>query len=166
MMTALADPNPVMFFEHKLLYRSISGEVPKGIYRVPFGKARLHRDGEQCAIITYGAGLHWAEKVLNERPEWSVAILDLRSLVPLDYEAISDLVSRCNRCVVFHEDTLFAGLGGEIASYINEHLFEHLDAPVVRVASLDTPVPFAPALESQFLARTRLAEAIERVISY
>jgi 2-oxoisovalerate dehydrogenase E1 component len=165
-MTALEDPNPVMFFEHKLLYRSITSEVPKGVYRVPFGKARLHRDGQQCVIITYGAGVHWAEKVLNEHPDWSVAILDLRSLVPLDYEAINEVVSRCNRVVVFHEDTLFGGLGGEISAYITEHLFGQLDAPVVRVASLDTPVPFASPLEAQFLARVRLTEALERVLRY
>jgi 2-oxoisovalerate dehydrogenase E1 component len=166
MMTALADPNPVMFFEHKGLYRSISGDVPTGAYTVPFGEARLHRDGEQAAIITYGAGVHWAEKVLNERPEWSVAILDLRTLVPLDYAAIDQIVMRCNRVIVFHEDTLFGGLGGEISAHITEHLFEHLDAPIMRVASLDTPVPFSNLLEAQFLARDRLADAIAATVRY
>jgi 2-oxoisovalerate dehydrogenase E1 component len=166
LMTALEDPNPVMFFEHKGLYRSVSGEVPQGTYFVPFGKARLHREGEQIAIITYGAGVHWANAIADEHPEWSIAILDLRTLVPLDYEAIDEIVKRIGRVVVFHEDTLFGGIGGEIAAYIAESLFEHLDAPVSRVASLDTPVPFCGALERQFLARPRLEEALARIVRY
>lgn len=166
LMTALEDPNPVMFFEHKLLYRSVSGQVPTGDYFVPFGKARLHRDGEQVVVITYGAGVHWASKVADEHPSLSIAILDLRTLVPLDYEAIRDVVAKTGRVVVFHEDTLFGGLGGEISAFISEHLFEQLDAPVIRVASLDTPVPFAQGLEGQFLARARLAEAVTRATAY
>lgn len=166
LMTALEDPNPVMFFEHKLLYRSVVGEVPHGAHFVPFGQARRHREGEQLVIITYGAGVHWASKVLDEHPEWSVEILDLRTLVPIDYGAIDDVVRRFGRVIVFHEDTLFGGIGGEIVAYITEHLFQHLDAPVKRVASLDTPVPFAGALEAQFLARARLAQAIEATLAY
>ncbi len=166
LMTAFEDPNPVIFFEHKLLYRSVSGDVPGGDYFVPFGEARMHREGEQLVIITYGAGVHWASKVADEYPELSIAILDLRTLVPLDYEAIRHVVVRTGRVVVFHEDTLFGGVGGEVAAYISEHLFEHLDAPVCRVASLDTPVPFAPGLEGQFLARHRLADAVQRTIEY
>ena len=166
LMTALEDPNPIMFFEHKGLYRSASGEVPQGAYFVPFGKARLHREGEQVAVITYGAGVHWANTIADEHPEWSMAILDLRSLVPLDYEAIDELVKRIGRVVVFHEDTLFGGIGGELAAYIGENLFEHLDAPVSRVASLDTPVPFCSSLEREFLARARLAEVVSRVVGY
>lgn len=166
LLTAIDDPNPVMFFEHKALYRSVSGEVPAGVYRIPFGEARLHRAGEQAVIVTYGAGVHWAEKLIAEHPEWSVAILDLRTLVPLDYAAISDAVRTTNRVVVFHEDTLFGGIGGEIAAFISENLFEHLDAPIARVASLDTPVPFAGPLEAQFLARARLEDAIRRLLEY
>jgi 2-oxoisovalerate dehydrogenase E1 component len=166
LMTALEDPNPVMFFEHKGLYRSVTGDVPRGPYFVPFGKARMHRDGHQVAIITYGAGVHWASKIADEHPEWSIAILDLRTLVPLDYEAIKDIVARIGRVIVFHEDTLFGGIGGEIAAYIGEVLFEYLDAPVMRVGSLDTPVPFAGPLESQFLARARLSEALSQITSY
>jgi len=166
LMTALEDPNPVMFFEHKALYRSVSGEVPSGDYFVPFGKARMHREGEQIAIITYGAGVHWANQFAEEHPELSIAILDLRTLVPLDYEAIADVVARIGRVVVFHEDTLFGGIGGEISAHINEHLFEHLDAPVRRVASLDTPVPFASPLEAVFLARSRLADAVASTLRY
>jgi 2-oxoisovalerate dehydrogenase E1 component len=166
LMTACDDPNPVMFFEHKALYRSVSGEVPTGAHFVPFGSARMHRDGEQLAIITYGAGVHWAHAVAEEHPEWSIAILDLRTLVPLDYDAICDVVRRTGRVIVFHEDTLFGGIGGELAAYIGESLFEYLDAPVMRVASLDTPVPFAAALESQFLARARLSETLDRIMRY
>lgn len=166
LMTAFDDPNPVMFFEHKALYRSVSGEVPKGDYFVPFGKARLHRSGEGVVVITYGAGVHWAAKVADENPDLSIAILDLRTIVPLDYAAIADVVRGVGRVVVFHEDTLFGGIGGEISAYIGEHLFEHLDAPVARVGSLDTPVPFAGALEAQFLARARLAEAIVTTLRY
>lgn len=166
LMTALEDPNPVLFFEHKLLYRSISGEVPSGDYFVPFGVARTHREGDRVVVITYGAGVHWAAQVADQNPDLSVAILDLRTLVPLDYEAINDVVARVGRVVVFHEDTLYGGIGGEISAYIGECLFEHLDAPVVRVASLDTPVPFAQPLEAQFLARARLVEALQKVVAY
>jgi 2-oxoisovalerate dehydrogenase E1 component len=140
--------------------------VPSGDYFIPFGTARTHREGEDVVVITYGAGVHWASHVADEHPELSVCILDLRTLVPLDYNSIREVVVRIGRVVVFHEDTLFGGIGGEISAYINEHLFEHLDAPVCRVASLDTPVPFAPSLEGQFLARARLAEAISRTAAY
>jgi 2-oxoisovalerate dehydrogenase E1 component len=166
LLTALEDPNPVMFFEHKGLYRSVSGEVPSGVYKVPFGSGRIHRHGEQAVIITYGAGVHWADNVLAEHPEWSVAIVDLRTLVPLDYALIESEVQRCNRVIVYHEDTLFGGIGGEIAAHISESLFEHLDAPVARVASLDTPVPFGAGLEAQFLPKARLVEAIEKTLRY
>lgn len=166
LLSAIADPNPVMFFEHKALYRSVTGDVPLGLYCTPIGKAHIYREGEQAVIITYGAGVHWASKLLDEHPEWSVSILDLRSLAPLDYESITDVVQRHNRVVVFHEDTLFGGIGGEIAAYIGERLFEHLDAPVIRVGSLDTPVPFTSGLEAQFLAKARLGDAIERVLAY
>jgi 2-oxoisovalerate dehydrogenase E1 component len=166
LMTALDDPNPVMFFEHKQLYRSVSGEVPLGAYYVPFGQARVHREGEQLVIITYGAGVHWAQRLAEDHPEWSIAILDLRTLVPLDRASIDRLVAATGRALVLHEDTLFGGIGGEIAAYIGEHLFEYLDAPVCRVASLDTPVPFAAPLENQFLPRKRLEDSIARLLAY
>jgi 2-oxoisovalerate dehydrogenase E1 component len=151
LMTALDDPNPV---------------VPLGAHYIPFGQARVHREGEQMVIITYGAGVHWAHKVAEEHPEWSIAILDLRTLVPLDIASIERLVMATGRALVLHEDTLFGGIGGEIAAYIGEHLFEYLDAPVSRVASLDTPVPFAASLEGQFLPRARLEESISRLLAY
>lgn len=166
LLASLEEANPVMFFEHKALYRSVSGEVPLGYYTVPLGKAALAREGEQAVIITYGAGVHWAINALNERPELSVAVLDLRTLAPLDYEAIDQQVQRTGRVLVLHEDTLVGGFGGEVAAYIGEHLFSHLDAPVARVASLDTPVPFAAPLEKQFLANARLVEGLERLLRY
>jgi 2-oxoisovalerate dehydrogenase E1 component len=166
LLASLEEPNPVMFFEQKALYRSVSGEVPLGYYTVPLGKAALAREGEQAVIITYGAGVHWAINALNERPELSVAVLDLRTLAPLDYEAIEQQVQRTGRVLVLHEDTLVGGFGGEVAAYIGEHLFSYLDAPVVRVASLDTPVPFAAPLEKQFLASARLVEGLERLLHY
>ena len=155
-----------MFFEHKQLYRSISGEVPVGESYVPFGEARVHQEGERLVVITYGAGVHWAKKVADEHPEWSMAILDLRTLVPLDYASIDRWVRQTGRVVILHEDTLFGGIGGEIAAYIAEHLFEYLDAPVCRVASLDTPVPFAGQLEGLFLPRGRLEDTISSLLAY
>jgi 2-oxoisovalerate dehydrogenase E1 component len=166
LLTSLAEQNPVMFFEHKALYRSISGAVPEGYYTVPFGRASLVRPGEQAVIITYGAGVQWATKLLDQKPELSVAVLDLRTLVPLDYAAIEEHVCRTGRVLILHEDTLFGGFGGEIAAHIGEKLFAHLDAPVTRVASLDTPVPFASALEKEFLASSRLEQALHNLLSY
>jgi 2-oxoisovalerate dehydrogenase E1 component len=166
LLAAFEDPNPVMFFEHKGLYRSVSGEVPEGYYTVPLGKARLARDGHQAVVITYGAGVLWAEQHLDKHPELSVAILDLRSLLPLDYDAIRQVVERCHRVLILHEDTLFGGVGGEIAAYIAQHLFEHLDAPIVRVGSLDTPVPFAAQLEEQFLAKGTFGAALDELLRY
>jgi 2-oxoisovalerate dehydrogenase E1 component len=166
MLASLAERNPVMFFEHKALYRSVSGAVPSGYYTVPLGKAELVQSGEQAVIITYGAGVHWAIRLLSQHPELSVAVLDLRTLAPLDYQAIDEQVRRTGRVLILHEDTLCGGFGGEIVAYIAENLFEHLDAPVVRVASLDTPVPFAPQLERQFLASYRLEEALHKLLSY
>ncbi len=163
---AFDDPNPVIFFEHKALYRSISGEVPDGFYTTPIGKARVARDGDDISIITYGAGVHWAMEYCAKHPEVSAHILDLRSLLPLDYDAIRGAVKRTGKVLLLHEDTLFGGLGGEIGAWIAEHCFQDLDAPVVRCASLDTPVPFAIELEQQFMAKARLHEAGEKLLQY
>ncbi|MFN4079822.1 MAG: thiamine pyrophosphate-dependent enzyme [Saprospiraceae bacterium] len=165
LIAAIEDPNPVMFFEHKALYRSESGLTPEGYYSLPIGKARQVRRGEALSIITYGLGVRWAVQAA-EKLGIDADILDLRSLVPLDYEAIADSVRRCNRALVLHEDTLFGGLGGEIAAWIGEHLFEYLDAPVSRSASLDTPVPFAIPLEQHFFPIQRLEADIRRVLAY
>lgn len=165
LLASFADPNPVLFFEHKGLYRRISGAVPKGYYTLPIGKAALAREGCEVAVITYGMGVHWAVEAVEEM-SLDAEILDLRSLQPLDYEAIEHSVKKCNRVLILHEDTLFGGIGGELAAWIGEHLFEHLDAPILRVASLDTPVPFATALEKDFLPQERLREQLDYLLRY
>lgn len=165
LLAAFEDPNPVMYFEHKALYRSESGPVPEGFYTVEIGKARQVRTGSEVSILTYGLGVRWAEKVAAEM-QLDADIVDLRSLVPLDYEAISASVKRTNRVLILHEDTLFGGIGGEIAAWISEHLFEHLDAPVLRAASLDTPVPFAIPLEQNFFPVERMKEQLGRLVAY
>lgn len=166
LLAALADPNPVLFFEHKALYRSITGEVPEGYYTIPIGKAKTVNEGTDISIITYGAGVHWAAEYAAQHPDISIDILDLRSLLPLDYDAIRTSVSRTGKVVVLHEDTLTGGIGGEISAWIGEHCFEWLDAPVLRCASLDTPVPFNPELEKNFLAKSRLPTVIDRLLQY
>ncbi|HYC39740.1 MAG TPA: dehydrogenase E1 component subunit alpha/beta [Chitinophagaceae bacterium] len=166
LISAFNDPNPVLYFEHKALYRSVSGRVPPGIYEVPIGSAARIRSGDQLAIITYGAGVHWAEDYAAEHPEISIEILDLRTLLPLDYMSIRESVARTGRVLILHEDTLTGGIGAEVSAWISEHCFELLDAPVMRCASLDTPVPFSLELEANFLARARLAETIERLVTY
>lgn len=166
LLAAIEDPNPVMYFEHKALYRSISGEVPDDYYTIEIGKAKNILGGEEICIITYGMGVHWALAYTKAHPEVSVSILDLRTLSPLDYEAIYQAVKITGKVLVLHEDTLTGGIGGEIAAWIGEHCFELLDAPVMRCASLDTPVPFAKELEENFLAKSRLEEAIRQLLSY
>ncbi|WP_212000829.1 thiamine pyrophosphate-dependent enzyme [Chitinophaga sp. HK235] len=160
---ALADPNPVMYFEHKALYRSISGPVPEAYYTVEIGKARLVQSGDDISIITYGSGVHWAMEYAAAHPEISIAILDLRTLLPLDYTAISEVVALTGKVLVLHEDTLIGGFGGEISAWIAEHCFHLLDAPVIRCASLDTPVPFASPLEKNFLSKSRLDKCIQQL---
>lgn len=166
LVAAINDPNPVMYFEHKALYRSISGLVPNEMYEIEIGKARVVQTGEDVSIITYGMGVIWAEDYAASHPEVSIHILDLRTLLPLDYEAIREAVLETGRVLILHEDTLLGGIGGEIAAWISEHCFEMLDAPVMRCASLDTPVPFNKELENHFLAKNRLAESIESLLSY
>ena len=166
LIAAINDPNPVLYFEHKALYRSVSGDVPDEYYETEIGKARHVRTGEDVSIITYGYGVIWAEEYATSHPETSIDILDLRTLLPLDYEAIREAVQRTGRVIILHEDTLTGGIGGEIAAWIGEHCFQMLDAPVMRCASLDTPVPFNIELEANFLAKARLQETVERLMSY
>jgi 2-oxoisovalerate dehydrogenase E1 component len=166
LIAAINDPNPVMYFEHKALYRSVSGPVPEEYYEIEIGKARHVRDGDEISIITYGAGVHWAEDYAAEHPEISIDILDLRTLLPLDYLAIRDAVQRTGRVLLLHEDTLIGGIGGEIAAWIAENCFGILDAPVMRCASLDTPVPFNIELENNFMAKSRLDEKVNKLLSY
>jgi len=166
LIAAIEDPNPVMFFEHKALYRGISGLVPDEYYTVEIGKARLVQQGEDISIITYGSGVHWATEYAAKHADISFDILDLRTLLPLDYEAIRASVMRTGKVLLLHEDTLTGGLGGELAAWISENCFEYLDAPIVRCASLDTPVPFAIELEQNFMAKSRLGQSVEKLLSY
>jgi 2-oxoisovalerate dehydrogenase E1 component len=166
LIASINDPNPVMFFEHKALYRSISDEVPAGYYEIELGKANLVEEGEDISIITYGSGVHWAIEYGMQNQHISLDILDLRTLQPLDYEAIRSSVIRTGKVLLLHEDTLTGGIGGEIAAWIGEHCFDHLDAPVMRCASLDTPVPFNTVLENNFMARSRLDEYVQRLLQY
>ncbi len=163
---ALEDPNPVMFFEHKALYRSISGQVPDECYTIEIGKARIVQEGDDISIITYGAGVHWATEYAAQHPETSFYILDLRTLLPLDYDAIREAVTATGKVLLLHEDTLVGGIGGELGAWISEHCFELLDAPIVRCASLDTPVPFAIELEQAFMAKGRLHESVQKLLAY
>lgn len=166
LIAALNDPNPVLYFEHKALYRSVSGPVPEGYYEVEIGKARTVQTGDDLTIITYGAGVHWAEDYSSEHPEISIHIVDLRTLLPLDYPAIEAAVRRTGKVLLLHEDTLTGGIGGEISAWISEHCFQYLDAPVMRCASLDTPVPFNTELEQNFLAKARLHETVQKLLKY
>lgn len=157
---AIEDPNPVMFFEHKFLYRSIREEIPDDYYTTEIGKAGYLRRGDDLTIITYGLGVHWALEVLNDHPEINADLIDLKTLLPLDTETIYESVRNTGKVIVLHEDCLTGGIGAEIVSLINENCFQILDAPVKRVGSLDTPVPFAVPLEQQFLPQDRFREAL------
>ena len=163
---AFEDPNPYLYFEHKLLYRSISEVIPDDYYTVEIGRARQVKEGKDLSVITYGMGVHWALEILAEMRDVSADILDLRTLLPWDQEAVAASVKKTSRVLILHEDTLTGGIGAEISAWINEHCFQYLDAPVKRVASLDTPVPFAPALEQNFLPKDRLREAIENLLKF
>lgn len=166
LIAAINDPNPVMFFEHKALYRSISGKVPEAYYETEIGKARVVSEGSDITIITYGSGVHWAIEYAASHTDISFYILDLRTLLPLDYDAIKASVAATGKVLLLHEDTLIGGIGAELSAWINEHCFEMLDAPVMRCASLDTPVPFNIDLEKNFLAKSRLPQYIDNLLSY
>ncbi|MFD1002584.1 thiamine pyrophosphate-dependent enzyme [Ohtaekwangia kribbensis] len=163
---ALEDPNPVMYFEHKLMYRTLKDLIPDDYYTVEIGKARLAREGSSLSIVTYGMGVHWATEILDTLPDVDADVIDLRTLLPWDKDAVLESVKKTNRVLVLHEDTLTGGVGAEIAAWINEHCFEHLDAPVMREASLDTAIPFAPTLEQNFLPKVRLKAKIESLLKY
>ncbi len=166
LLTAFDDPNPIMFFEHKALYRSISEEVPDDYYQIPFGKARLVREGDDITIVTYGLGVHWAIEILNEEEEIRADLIDLRTLLPLDTACVFESVQKTGKVIVLHEDTLTGGIGGEIAALITEHCFEYLDAPVMREGSLDTPVPMNADLEQNFLPKERFKEKLKKLWKY
>jgi 2-oxoisovalerate dehydrogenase E1 component len=166
LVAAINDPNPVLFFEHKGLYRSVSGMVPDDYYEIEIGKAKHVKAGTDISIITYGAGVHWALDYQKNNTHISLDILDLRTLLPLDYEAIKASVMRTGKVLILHEDSLIGGIGGEISAWINEHCFTSLDAPILRCASLDTPIPFNLDLEKNFMAYSRLGETVERLMKY
>ncbi|TCD02622.1 alpha-ketoacid dehydrogenase subunit alpha/beta [Pedobacter psychroterrae] len=166
LLGAIDDPNPVIYFEHKYLYRSLSGFVPKGYYNQEIGKANILKTGTQFSIITYGLGVHWALSYLNDNPERSVTLIDLRSLQPWDKDAVAGAVQSTGRVLILHEDTLTCGFGAELAAWIAEHCFEFLDAPVMRCASLDTAIPMNKVLENDFLAKSRLADVAKRLLEY
>jgi 2-oxoisovalerate dehydrogenase E1 component len=166
LIAAINDPNPVLYFEHKALYRSVSGHVPAEYYEIEIGKAKIVQEGTDISIITYGAGVHWALDYAKNHLGTSIYILDLRTLLPLDYEAIKNAVLATGKALVLHEDTLMGGIGGEIAAWIAENCFDRLDAPVMRCASLDTPIPFNVELEKNFMAYSRLHEMVEKLMNY
>lgn len=164
--SSIEDPNPVMFFEHKALYRSVYEDVSESYYNIPIGKANLVKEGDDISIITYGLGVHWALEALEKHSNISADILDLRTLSPIDTEAIYATVKKTGKVIVLHEDCLFGGIGADIAAMIAESCFERLDAPVKRIASLDTPVPFTKSLEDNFLPKARFEEALLELIAY
>lgn len=164
--TAFNDPNPVLYFEHKALYRSIRQEVPEGYYTTEFGKASLIREGSDVTLITYGAGVHWAMEILDELEVDSSDLLDLRSLQPLDKEAICESVTKTGKVIVLTEDSLTGSFASEIAAMITENCFESLDAPVYRVGSLETPIPFAKELENQYLPKDRFKLKLQELLNY
>jgi 2-oxoisovalerate dehydrogenase E1 component len=163
---AIEDPNPVMYFEHKLMYRSISDEIPDDYYTVPVGKANLVSEGNDISIITYGMGVIWAKEIMKELSYASADILDLRTLLPWDKEAVEASVRKTGRAIVVTEDCLTGSITSEIAAWISECCFENLDAPVLREGSLDTAVPFSPPLEQQFLPKQRIKDRILELLSY
>ena len=166
LISSINDPNPVMFFEHKALYRSISEEVPENDYSINIGEANLLSSGNDISIITYGMGVHWALEIIKELTDISFDLIDLRTLIPLDKEMLFKSANKTGKIIVLHEDTMIGGFGSEISSLINEHCFENLDAPVVRCSSLDTPVPFSLNLEKEFLAKSRLKKQIINLYEY
>ncbi|MBL0741544.1 alpha-ketoacid dehydrogenase subunit alpha/beta [Chryseolinea lacunae] len=163
---ALEDPNPVLYFEHKFLYRSIKDTIPDDYYTVEIGKAKRVLEGSDLSIITYGMGVHWATEILAGMPGVKADLIDLCTLLPWDADMVAETVKKTNRVLILHEDTLTGGIGAEISAWINENCFSWLDAPVKRVASLDTAIPFAPTLEQNFLPKGRLKAAIEDLLKF
>jgi 2-oxoisovalerate dehydrogenase E1 component len=166
LIAAINDPNPVLFFEHKALYRSVSGPVPEIYYETPIGKSAVTKEGTDITVITYGSGVHWALEYQEQHPDISLHILDLRTLLPLDFEGIREAVEKTGKVLILHEDTLTGGIGGEVSAWISEHCFELLDAPIMRCASLDTPVPFNMDLEKNFMAKSRIDEFVKKLMKY
>lgn len=161
---AIDDPNPVLFFEHKLLYRSLTGPVPEEDYLLEFGKGCVVREGSQATLVTYGLGVHWATTLMASHPDWDVEIIDLRTLLPWDEDLVMSSVRKTGKALVLHEDTMTGGIGAEISSRIHECCFQDLDAAVARTASLDTAFPFAEDLERNFMANARLEDDLRQLL--
>lgn len=166
LLQSFADPNPVMYFEHKKLYRSLKSNVPEGYYTIPFGKARFHKKGDDLTIVTYGMGVQIALEALKKNPEINADLIDLRTLIPWDKEAVLDSVRKTSKVIILHEDTLINGFGAEISSVITENIFEELDAPVMRAASMNTPIPFNAGLEKQFMPDKEFEEKLIKLYNY
>lgn len=166
LIAAINDPNPVLFFEHKALYRSSSSLVPQAYYELPIGKAATVRQGSDACIITYGAGVHWALEYANQQSNVDIAVVDLRTLAPLDYDTIQQVVQQTGKVCVLQEDNEIGGIGSDVAAWIGEQCFSFLDAPVLRCSSLHTPIPFNIELEKQYLAKTRLAGVMQKLLNY
>ncbi len=164
--TAINDPNPVLFFEHKQLYRSVYQDVPKDYYTLPFGKASVIQEGTDITIISFGAGVHWALETLSKNPEIKADLIDLRSLCPLDVEAIFSSVKKTNKCIILQEDTIFGGISSDISALIMENCFKYLDAPVQRVGSIETAIPFVKPLEDQYLPKERFEKVLLELLKY
>jgi 2-oxoisovalerate dehydrogenase E1 component len=164
--TSIEDPNPVLFFEHKALYRTIRQEVPENYYTLPLGKASILKEGETVTIITYGAGVHWALETLLENPNISADLIDLRTLVPMDTATIYTSVKKTGKVIILQEDSLFGGIASDISALISEHCFEYLDAPIKRVASMETPIPFASQLEEQYLPKNKFKKVLQELLVY
>jgi 2-oxoisovalerate dehydrogenase E1 component beta subunit len=167
--TSIEDPNPVLYFEHKHLYRRIKGEVPEERYTTPFGQARVHRPGEDAIVVTWGAMVHTANEAAGElqKDGFEVEVLDLRTIIPWDKERVLEGVRRTSKVLVLHEDTRTGGFGAEIAATIAEEAFEDLDAPVMRIAAPDTPVPFSPPLEKAFIPQVDdVVKGLRQLVEY
>ena len=166
LINSIKDPNPVLFFEHKKLYRTITEDVPSDSYVTPFGKAIIRAEGNDMCIITYGLGVHWALEEVKKFPEAAIAVLDINTLVPLDYDSIFDLVKKTGKVLLLQEDSRFGGFMGEIAAEISEKCFEYLDAPIFRLASLNTPIPFTANLEEGYFPKRKLNNKIKTLLEY
>jgi len=164
--TSIEDPNPVMFFEHKALYRSVYQDVPTDYYTIPLGKASVLKEGNDITIVTFGAGVHWALETLENNKDISADLIDLRSLVPLDREAIFNSVKKTGKAIILQEDNEFGAFGSDLSALIMENCFESLDGPVRRVSSIETPIPFLPTLEKQYLAKDRFEEELRSLLAY
>ncbi|MEE3035189.1 MAG: thiamine pyrophosphate-dependent enzyme [Bacteroidota bacterium] len=166
LINSIKDPNPVLFFEHKKLYRTITEDIPSEPFITPFGKAIIREEGDDMCIITYGLGVHWALEEVKKISEANIAVLDLNTLVPLDYEAIFNLVKKTSKVLLLQEDSRFGGYMGEIAAQISENCFEYLDAPIFRLGSIDTPIPFTANLEEGYFPKRKLYDKIKTLLEY